>query len=277
MKNSALKILSLMTLTFAVACGDDPAAPMIAEIETVLLDGSQELSRTVVEIDYRNGNEVDLVSTYRNGELRERLSYYYDIDNNLVNRIDISSGDSKIQTWLAEYNSDSEISFIRQSGSPRVDGVTLSYANGNLVSQRGPNLNVRYIYNHADQLGTLKTGYNVTDFRWNGDLLTSTRTTTDGWSETVEFDYNEDGAIIAASYDSYRTEIFYDNEGRVHEVINYYGSLSSRSITTYRYTEGTVASVQPNLNFMGGHHFGMDGKPLAQVPMVTLDGFMTDN
>ena len=277
MKNSALKILSLMTLTFAVACGGDPAAPMITEIETVSLEGSRQVFHTIVEINYRNGNEIDLVSTYRDGELRERLSYFYDIDNNLVTRIDTIDRHSNVETWLAEYNSDSEISFMRKSGSPRADGVTLSYANGNLVSQRGPDLNVRYIYNDDDQLVTAKTDHNIKDFRWDGDLLTSTLTTNEGWDYEVEFEYNENGALTAASYDSYRTEIFYDDEGRVHEVIKYYGSLSSRTITTYRYTEGTVAGVQPNLDFLGGHYFGMDGKPLAKVPMVTLEGFMTDN
>ena len=123
MKNSALKILSLMTLTFAVACGGDPAAPMITEIETVSLEGSRQIFHTIVEINYCNGNEIDLVSTYRDGELRERLSYFYDIDNNLVTRIDTIDRHSNVETWLAEYNSDSEISFMRKSGSPRADGV----------------------------------------------------------------------------------------------------------------------------------------------------------
>ena len=137
-------------------------------------------------------------------------------------------------------------------------------------------MNVRYIYNDDDRLVTAKTDFSVQDFRWNGDLLTSTRTTNEGWGYQVQFEYNEAGAITSASYDSYTTEIFYDDEGRVHEVVTYYGGLSSRTITTYRYTEGTVAGVQPNLDFIGGHYFGMDGKPLAKVPMVTLEGFMTE-
>ena len=229
MKNSALKILSLMTLTFAVACGGDPAAPMITEIETVSLEGSRQIFHTIVEINYRNGNEIDLVSTYRDGELRERLSYFYDIDNNLVTRIDTIDRHSNVETWLAEYNSDSEISFMRKSGSPRADGVTLSYANGNLVSQRGPDLNVRYIYNDDDQLVTAKTDHNIKDFRWDGDLLTSTLTTNEGWDYEVEFEYNENGALTAASYDSYRTEIFYDDEEN-HSISEFRTHSSSCSL-----------------------------------------------
>ena len=57
MKNSALKILSLMTLTFAIACGHDPASPMITEIETVVLYDYEVNQQYFTEIDYRNGNE----------------------------------------------------------------------------------------------------------------------------------------------------------------------------------------------------------------------------
>ena len=234
MKNSALKTLSLMTLTLAIACGHDPASE-VTEIETVVLDGNRQVSRKVVEIDYRNGNEVDMVSTYRDGELREQLSYFYDMENNLVTRIDTIDPDSNVEKWLAEYNNDSKFPSFDSQVVNEADGVSLSYANGNLVSQREPpGLNVRYIYNGIDRLVTAKTDFSVQDFRWNGDLLTSTRTTNEGWrlpSSSLNTMKPVPSLLLATI--PYTTEIFYDDEGRVHEVVTYYGGLSSRTITTY--------------------------------------------
>lgn len=276
MKKSALKIISLMTFTLVMACGDDSAAPMITEIKTMVVDGPMIRSSTVMEIDYRNGNEVDLVSVYRNGVHYEERAYYYDPHNRSVDRIDLTLLGSKTQTMLAEYNEHSDISLIYEDGSTRASGTSLQYEDGFLISHKGPNLDVLHTYSNDGRLESSKTANTHLNLRWTDALLTSIRKTSEGATFNTQFEYNKDGQVTHVSSELEETEITYDVRGRIHKVIRSFGNLSHRSITTYKYAEGTIAGVQPTLDFMGGEHFGMDGRPRFLIPMVTFQGFNID-
>ena len=165
MRNSTLKILSLMTLTFAVACGDDPAAPMITEIDTIVLDGSMVLSHTIVEIDYRNGNEVDMVSVFENGSPQVQRTFHYDPEHHSVNQIDIKLFGSDTHTMMAKYNENLDISLIYDEVTTESNGTKLLYENGNLIAHQGPNLDVHHTYNQLGQLELSKTDRYHRNFR----------------------------------------------------------------------------------------------------------------
>ncbi|MEC9464543.1 MAG: hypothetical protein VX834_02085, partial [Myxococcota bacterium] len=53
-------------------------------------------------------------------------------------------------------------------------------------------------------------------------------------------------------------------------------SSGSRFITEYEYGEGDMAGVQPTPHVPAGFLFGMDGRPLDTVPLMTLDMWIID-
>jgi hypothetical protein len=277
MKNAALKILGLMTFTLLVACGDDPAAPMITEIETSYIQDNQISSHVLTEVDYRNGNEIDFVSTYRDGQLSEQSSYYYDSENDLVNRIDSTYRESQVATMLAEYDSNSNLSSLSRPSNSVTGSVRFRYKNGYLSSISSANFDFQLTYNQKNQLEMTESSDFSINFRWTDDVLTSLRTTNSYETSKTEFFYNPEGKIYKTIVGTNESQIFYDEQGRIEEISTYFSGSNFRKITTYRYADGTVAGAQPTPEFEGGIYFGMDGKPLAELPMITLKGFSIDD
>ena len=93
------------------------------------------------------------------------------------------------------------------------------------------------------------------------------------YAGVVRIDFYE----IEAYLSKREVETSYDEQGRIEEISTYFSGSNFRKITTYRYADGTVAGAQPTPEFEGGIYFGMDGKPLAELPMITLKGFSIDD
>jgi len=273
MKNSALKLLGLITLTLTVACGDNTAAPMIAEIETILLHDYEVEEHYITEIDYRNGNEVDLVSVYSGNTQIGNKSFYYDIDDNVVTRIDYNYESSALNfTMLADYNSDLQLTKLFCPNASPDESIKLGYKQDRLSSLRSSDYNVSHDYNFNGELERSTKDDLEISLRWTDGLIKSLRETLSGDSVKTDFFYDGD-RLHDVSTDEFMSFITYDDQGRITEIHTMYLHFPIDVYTTYRYQEGTVAGVQPTPAFTGGDHFGMDGKPLTEIPAITLYGF----
>jgi hypothetical protein len=273
MKNAALKIIGLVTLTFMVACGNDPVAPMIAEIETIVIDGYGVTKTYVTEVDYRNGNEVDVVRYYEDYRQSAQKSFYYNIDMNRIKRIDYSYPDSDDDfTIHAERNGDEQLTRLYDPSTSSITDIRFSYSQDRRTSESGTDYRATHTYNSSGDLENSRKDNYAVNLRWVDGVLNSFRETMYGISFKMTYNYFND-RIFDIYQDDIVCNISYDDQGRISEIHTFYIDEVREVITTYHYREGTVVGVQPTPAFPGGQYFGMDGKPLTEIPEVSLHGY----
>lgn len=171
-----------------------------------MVDASSDGDDYICDYTYdANGNLIKMVETYYD-DFTSTISYIYDANGNLIKSV---QSDSDNDTYTTEYTYDTNGNLIKESGGNTSSTEYTYDANGNLIQKAKNNsfLGSTTTYNYDINGNLFKEVYiyngntYTTEYIYdaNGSLIKEVYTTSNGYSETTQFEYEY--KLVYLTYD----------------------------------------------------------------------------
>ena len=265
-------IMTLSFLALSTACGS-PSAPEITSI-THRYESSAGFYETEERFYYLAPGQIDYIEVRNDGELNRKFEYFYNADftvNQIQHRQYQDGASSSMHTLSFQHDVDGQLEHLDIVGGGY--GADIEYRDGLPSYVRGRGLdavNLAFDYDEDSRLREIRAGQVSLEVKRSGKLINSIDVRSSSNFQSRSYDY-ENGQVKRIRDEESRWDFEYDDAGRIARITEVDYKSGSRVITEYEYGAGDMAGVQPTPHVPDGFLFGMDGRPLDTVALMTLD------
>ena len=269
---SSRAIMTFALLALTAACGNT-SAPEITSI-TKRYESSGGVFLVEERFHYLKPGQIDYIEERAGGQITNKTDYYYNSDYT-VRQIEwraYENNSVREKTTLAMgHTADGELESLYVVGGNF--GAEIDYRDGlpSFVRARGTESGtISFYYDVDSNLSGLQGGGTLLDVNRDEQEITSVEVTHNGSYSAEDYDY-DDGQLSQIRNDDSRWNLDYDDAGRIARITEVHYETGMRFITEYEYGDGEMRGVQPTPNVPNSFLFGMDGRPLQTVHLLTLD------